>query len=300
MVFTQRLCIVYEKDNFRNELMMKPFLKWPGGKQWLVNKYLFLFPSKYNKYFEPFLGGGAVFFALQPQGGILSDINEELINLYLSMRDHPAELAELLVYHNNNHSKSYYYSVRKDISFDPLIRAARTLYLNRTCFNGIYRVNLDGSFNVPIGSKSNCIYDIDKFNEYSSVLKKCDILQGDFADSIRIASIDDFIFVDPPYISSTKDEGFIKYNDKLFSWDDQIRLYQELVLAKQRGVKIALTNKDNLELERLYQDSGFFVSHLFRESNIKAKKLSSTTVAELFITSYEFDKEQYDKACINK
>lgn len=266
---------------------MKPFLKWPGGKQWLTQKYIHYFPVKYNTYYEPFLGGASVFFALQPNRAILSDINEELINLYTVMRNHPSELATKLTAHEHNHSKEYYYRIRTIIPADSISRAARTLYLNRTCYNGVYRVNKKGQFNVPIGTKNKVIYDISLFNEYSTVLQKCIIQTNDFSTSIMRAQNNDLIFADPPYTSSINDDCFIKYNDKLFSWNDQLRLHQELCKAKEKGVLIVTTNKDNNELFDLYQNSGFYISRLYRNSAILAKKDTARTISELFITSYK-------------
>lgn len=271
---------------------LKPFLKWPGGKQWLVKKYFHLFPQGYSTYFEPFLGGASVFFALQPEKAVLSDINKEVVNLYKVMRDHPKALSQILTTHNENHSKQYYYQVRNNNPRRSIERAARTLYLNRTCFNGIYRVNKKGEFNVPIGTKTDCIYDIASFEEYSNLLQSSEIYAHDFSRSIRLAQKNDFIFADPPYTSSTQDGCFIKYNDTLFSWDDQLRLHKDLCSAKDRGVIVALTNKDNREIENLYSNSGFFITRLNRQCCIPAKKETTSTITELFITSYEFQKGQ--------
>ena len=271
---------------------MKPFLKWPGGKQWLVNKYFHLFPANFNTYLEPFLGGASVFFALEPKKAVLSDINEEIINLYEVMRNHPEELKKMMIAHNEKHSKDYYYSIRKRSFADNITKAARTLYLNRTCFNGIYRVNKNGEFNVPIGTKKNCIYDIASFEDYSRLLKTCNLFANDFSTTIQLANKNDLIFADPPYTSSINDGCFIKYNDNLFSWNDQLRLHEELCKAKSNGAFVVLTNKDNKEIEDLYCDSGFYVSRLTRNSCITAKKEKLKSVTELLITSYDHKKEQ--------
>lgn len=270
--------------------VMKPFLKWPGGKQWLANNYIDFFPDDYNTYFEPFLGGASVFFALQPQHAILSDINDEIVNLYKVMRDNPSGLSKALVTHNMRHSKEYYYEIREQIAEDEILKASRTLYLNRTCFNGIYRVNKNGQFNVPIGTKTNCIYDIDLFEDYSTILKSCEVYAEDFSFAIKRAQKGDLIFADPPYTSSTNDGCFIKYNDKLFSWNDQLRLHKELCKAKSKGAIVVLTNKDNKEIEDLYRNSGFYITRLNRRSCISGQKETSKMVSELLITSYFPDK----------
>ena len=139
---------------------MTSFLKWPGGKRWLANKYQDFFPKEYNRYIEPFLGGGSVFFSLQPKVATLADINRELINLYMIMRDEPDKLKNQMIDHQKKHTKEYYYELRDAIPTNDVECASRFLYLNRACYNGMYRVNKQGRFNVPIGTKNNFIYDI--------------------------------------------------------------------------------------------------------------------------------------------
>lgn len=264
---------------------MTPFLKWPGGKRWLIHNIAGIMPQSYNKYIEPFLGGGAMFFLLEPNDAIISDINPDLINLYLVMRDNPLFLQECMREHHRLHDKEHYYMIRNTELTDPVEQAARFLYLNRTCYNGMYRVNRQGRFNVPIGTKHDCVYDIDLFQDYSKVLENVEIIVSDFALPIQRAGEGDLIFADPPYASSNKkDNGFLKYNDKLFTWDDQIRLYNELVAAKTRGASIILTNANCGEIKELYSD--FYISEVSRTSSIASKKEKRTTVSELLITSF--------------
>ena len=266
---------------------MNPFLKWPGGKRWLTNTIKDIAPQQYSKYYEPFIGGGAVFFSLAPQKAVISDINLDLVNLYTVMRDHPLLLKEYMCTHNRLHNKEYYYKMRSTQFDDPIERAARFLYLNRTCYNGMYRVNRQGQFNVPIGTKSDCIYDVELFEEYSSVLKNVEISANDFATTIQQASAGDLIFADPPYASSQKDNtSFLKYNDRLFTWDDQIRLHNALVAARTRGVSIILTNANNQEIKDLYSNSGFCIVEVARSRNIASKTENRTVVSELLITSF--------------
>ena len=266
---------------------MNSFLKWPGGKRWLANTIKDIAPRQYLTYYEPFIGGGAVFFCLAPNKAVISDINPDLVNLYTMMRDFPLLLKERICNHNKLHSKEYYYRIRSTNFTDPIDRAARFLYLNRTCYNGMYRVNRQGQFNVPIGTKSNCTYDIEMFEEYSRALKNVDISTNDFAVTIQQATAGDLIFADPPYASAQKnDTSFLKYNDRLFTWDDQIRLHNALVAARIRGVNIILTNANNKEIKDLYSDSGFFISEVSRTSNIASKTQKRTIVSELLITSF--------------
>lgn len=147
-----------------HEKKLMPFLKWPGGKRWFINKYQDYFPVNYNTYIEPFLGGGAVYFSLHPKNAILADINEELINLYIIMRDRAEQLKDQMLYHQNNHNEEYYYRIRESNPSDPLEQASRMLYLNRACYNGMYRVNKQGMFNVPMGTKTNFVYDINRLS----------------------------------------------------------------------------------------------------------------------------------------
>ncbi|EOS77609.1 DNA adenine methylase [Lachnospiraceae bacterium 10-1] len=271
-----------------------PFLKWPGGKRWLAKKYKEYFPKEYNMYIEPFLGSGAVFFSLQPKEAILSDINKELINLYVIMRDNPKELKGQLVYHQERHTKEHYYKIRDVMLTDNLKCAGRLLYLNRACYNGMYRVNKQGKFNVPIGTKNNFTYDIDQFDQYADCLKHATLICGDFYEIINKAKKNDFIFADPPYATSGK-ANFTKYNDELFVWQDQLRLHEALVNAKARGAKIVLTNVYCKEIIEMYKNDGFYVHILQRSSNIAGQADKRGKVKELMITSNKKQSKRKEK-----
>lgn len=266
---------------------MTPFLKWPGGKQWLVRHNFDIFPGRFNNYYEPFLGGGAVFFALQPPKAVLSDINTELINLYACMRDYPQELKGIMEEHQRQHNKQYYYNIRGCEYATNLEKAGRFLYLNRTCFNGMFRVNRQGQFNVPIGTKNNCIYDLDMFEKYSELLKRADIINSDFVNVIENAKEGDLVFADPPYAVQKKQNGFIKYNDHLFTWKDQERLFESLLEAKRRGALIVLTNVNCREVKDMYQSEGFFWREISRISSMAGKASKRGKITELLITSYQ-------------
>lgn len=264
---------------------MQPFLKWPGGKRWLLQNHRDIFPQKFNRYYEPFLGGGAAFFSLLPKEATISDVNSELINLYLVMRDQPEQLRDAMLQHQSQHSTDYYYQIRAAELKTPLERAARSLYLNRTCYNGMYRVNKSGQFNVPIGTKTDCVYDVDFFTMYSLALQKATIQQSDFAEAIDTARTGDLIFADPPYATSTKN-GFIKYNGQLFTWEDQQRLMRALVMAKKRGVFIVVANANCDEIQKMYTDNGFNIHFFQRSSTIAGKSSTRKKVQELIATSY--------------
>jgi DNA adenine methylase len=273
------------KQNSQKKLLLHPFLKWAGGKRWFVDHHSELLPKKITgNYVEPFLGGGAVFFSLQPEKSILADASDDLINTYKVLRDHVEDLVCELEKHSGLHSKDYYYDIRSRVFDDHVKRAARFLYLNRTCFNGIYRVNLRGEFNVPIGSKDKVFLESDDFYGWSNALKKSDILNSDFESIIDITVADDFLFVDPPYTVRHNNNGFVKYNEVLFSWKDQVRLHDCLVRAKNRGVRILMTNANHESLRDLYSD-GFKQHIVSRFSGIAASKDRRSVYEELVIQS---------------
>lgn len=231
---------------------MLPFLKWAGGKRWLVQSGQLSIPSEYNRLVEPFLGGAAVFFALEPQAALLSDVNLDLIELYEVVRDFPAALERVMRWHQHKHSHDHYYQIRGRVYRDPVWRAARTLYLNRTCWNGLYRVNRQGEFNVPIGTKSLVISEDESFEEASKLLQKAQIFCQDFEETIDACGEGDFLFVDPPYTVKRNMNGFLKYNEVIFRWEDQVRLCAALVRAKGRGCTIVVTNADHDSVRQLY------------------------------------------------
>jgi len=231
--------------------MIEPFLKWPGGKRWLAAKGLPR-PTAFNRYIEPFLGGAAVFFALLPPRAVLSDINPELIDLYRTIRDDPSRLVRMLQVHHAVHNKEHYYSVRAWRPECGVERAARTLYLNRTCWNGLYRVNKAGEFNVPIGTKSSVIFDNDDFDAIAAALGNAELRCCDFESVIDDAASGDFVFVDPPYTVKHNLNGFLKYNERMFSWSDQLRLRDSLGRAIARGAAVVVTNADHESVRELY------------------------------------------------
>lgn len=271
---------------------MRPFLKWPGGKRWLVANYAYLFPNEYNCYIEPFLGGGSVFFYLAPEHATISDIDQELINVYQMMRSNPGQLRDMLLEHQQLHSENHYYEARAAVPETPLERAARFLYLNRTCFNGMYRVNRLGHFNVPIGSKQQFTYDVEDFEEYSAILKRAHIRRQDFVKAICSADEGDFIFADPPYTIAHNQNAFIKYNEHLFSWADQRRLLNALTRARNRGAIVLTTNANYPELQQMYIQNDFFTCTVDRFSSISGQAAGRGRQNELLISSQPFQNEQ--------
>ncbi|OGQ55751.1 MAG: DNA methyltransferase [Deltaproteobacteria bacterium RIFCSPLOWO2_02_FULL_53_8] len=233
---------------------LQPIVKWAGGKRWLVRNASELLPTDFNRYIEPFLGGGAVYFHLQPERSLLTDINHNLINVYLAIKSDWEQIVELLKVHQSRHSKDYYYHVRKNKEECLFKEAARMLYLNRTCWNGLYRVNVKGEFNVPIGTKENVLFDIDSFEATAKLFSHAEFEACDFQKSIDAAQEGDFVFVDPPYTVKHNYNGFIQYNETLFKWDDQVRLAAAVDRATQRGAKVLVLNANHASITDLYSE----------------------------------------------
>lgn len=264
---------------------MIPFLKWPGGKRWFVANHADLLPKEFNLYIEPFLGSGSVFFHLKPRWAVLGDVNPDLVSAYQGIKDDWLEVEELLEKHEQEHSESYYYMVRKLVPRKHTNRAARLIYLNRTCFNGIHRVNLDGKFNVPKGTKDSILFDTDDFNAVSQLLANAEIRVSDFEELIDQAKRNDLVFADPPYTVRHNINGFIKYNETLFSWKDQVRLAEALTRARDKGAKIVSTNANHRSVRALYRERDFRLKAVSRFSSISADSASRTRFEELIILS---------------
>jgi DNA adenine methylase len=211
-----------------------PFLKWAGGKRWFVQRALERMPRKFDRYVEPFLGGAAVYFALRPKAALLADTNARLIETYEAVQSDWSRVDRELKRHQAAHSRDYYYLERERSRRTAFTRAAQFIYLNRTCWNGLYRVNLNGTFNVPIGTKTAVVLDTDDFEEVSTLLSGATLKCCDFEEVLDECARGDFVFVDPPYTVKHNMNGFIKYNEKLFSWDDQVRLRDAVARAADR------------------------------------------------------------------
>jgi DNA adenine methylase len=261
-----------------------PFLKWAGGKRWLLQSEQFTVPANFDRLVEPFLGGAAVFFGLEPERALLSDVNEELIHLYKTVRDHPESLTRLLTWHHERHCPQHYYRVRAKTYQDPIWKAARTLYLNRTCWNGLYRVNRSGAFNVPIGTKSAVIYLKEDFQAISTVLSRATLLCCDFESTVDASQKGDFLFIDPPYTVKHNMNGFIKYNEEIFSWDDQVRLHAAVTRAAARGVAVVVTNADHASLQDLYRPR-FRYTPIDRHSVLAGKSSARGATTEAMFTA---------------
>jgi len=265
--------------------MTEPFLKWAGGKRWLVQNYSHLFPENWTRYIEPFLGGGAIFFWLRPKLAILSDKNTELINAYRSIKNHPEVIDAELQRLHRTHSAEQYYRIRDKQEGTTLERAVRFIYLNRTCFNGLYRENHNGLFNVPIGVKTLVAFPKEYLIGVAALLKNAALATTDFETTINRAGKGDFVFVDPPYTVMHNSNNFIKYNAALFSWQDQIRLATTVRRAISRGASIMVTNADHSCIRELYSDVGHMYS-VDRTSVLAGRAIHRRRTTELVVTSY--------------
>jgi DNA adenine methylase len=236
-------------------LVTKPLLKWAGGKTQILSEIIPKMPKKYGRYIEPFFGGGAVFFSVRPMGGIIADSNPELINLYRSVADDvEGVIAELRHYENN---EEMFYGVRalNWTKLTPVRAASRTLFLNRTCFNGLYRVNRSGQFNVPFGRYKNPkIIDEYALRSASSILKYTMIVCGDYKTVLRDnARSGDFIFLDPPYLPISSYSDFKRYTKEQFYEEDHVELAMEVKRLHELGCHVILTNSNHPLVHEQYQ-----------------------------------------------
>ena len=273
---------------------LQPFTKWTGGKRQLLGELRSYMPETYGRYFEPFVGGGALFFDLAPEKAVINDFNEELINTYLQIKNNPAELIDLLIKHKENNSKDYYLELRsadRDGRISRMTgveRAARILYMLRVDFNGLYRVNSKNQFNVPYGRYKNPkIVDVDLLHQISNYLNENDveILQTDFADAVEDAQTGDFVYFDPPYIPLNETSSFTSYTHEGFSYEEQIRLRDTFKELTERGVYAMLSNSSSHLVEELYQE--FNIHYVEATRTNGAKSSSRGKISEIIVTNYE-------------
>ena len=273
----------------------KPFVKWAGGKRQILDKLKEYVPVEFETYYEPFIGGGALFFELSPKKAVINDSNEELMNVYkvLCNEDKFNKMIRLLNSHETNHSEEYYYELRnKDRSkktFERLAdytRAARTIYLNKACFNGLYRVNSKNEFNVPFGKKTKVnTYEGSNLNLISYYLtnNKIEILNEDFEKSVETAKKGDFIYFDPPYDSDTS--TFNSYTEEGFGKEQQIRLSKVFKDLANRGCYVMLSNHNTSLINELYSEFNIHIIEAKRNINSNGKKRGK--VEEVIITNYK-------------
>lgn len=275
---------------------MHPIVKWAGGKHQLLDKIKDLMPKDYYDYYEPFVGGGAVLFEIAPKTAIINDVNVELLAIYTCMKDDMLYklMIEELDKHEQNHCENYYYEVRswdRNLRFElePLWkRAARAIYLNKACFNGLYRVNSKGFFNVPSAKKEKVnTYEQQNMDAIHNYFKNNNILvlNGDFVEATRTAKRGDFVYFDPPYDNFEDKDSFTAYSKFDFNKDDQIRLAECYKDLTKRGVKCMLSNHNTKFVNELYKDFNIHVVNAKRMINANANGRGN--VEEVIIINYE-------------
>lgn len=244
---------------------------------------------KFNRYYEPFLGSGSLFFALEPKDAVLSDSNRELINCYRQVKNNCKHVLGILK--ELSVDKDSYYKVRDNLypKADAIQRAAFFIYLNKTCWNGLYRVNASGRFNVPCGSlRSNTlIFEEENLRAASRLLKHVKLGCCDFEESIKEVRKGDLVYLDPPYVTSHFKNGFIGYNSKLFSQLDELRLARIASELQSKGVLIVISNAAHPSIKQLY-NGHFYKTEIVRFSGIAADPVRRSKFSELLVTNFIF------------
>jgi len=269
------------------------FVKWAGGKTQLLSQFEPLIPDDFNSYVEPFIGSGAMFFFMKKNfeldNIIISDNNEELINVYKTVQNNIDELFVLLQEHKSNHSKEYYYEIRSTLveELSPLERAARFLYLNKTCFNGLYRVNSKGLFNVPIGSYKNPnIVNEKNIREANELLDGVTIKLQAFENSLEYVKSGDFVYFDPPYYPLSKTANFTSYTKNAFLDEEQNKLADVYHKMDQLNCKLMLSNSDTPFIHNLYSGNGYRVEKVQARRMINSNASKRGAIDEVLVMNY--------------
>ena len=269
---------------FRTSDRLKPILKWAGGKSGLLPQLFEYFPCQFNRYIEPFVGGGAVFLSLSPDiPAVICDANAEIVNLYSVIRDSPQEFMSSLKKLASLYSEEHYYLVRSQVPTHLIDAAARTVYLNKTGFNGLYRQNAKGRFNVPWGKREVCpaLFVHDNILDVSKRLQNTRIVQTDFQAVLEECGAGDFIYCDPPYEPLSPTASFNSYKAGGFSQAEQIRLRESCVAAAQRGAQVVLSNSSAPFIQNLYKFDDFYLVRARRAIN--SKGTARGEVAEVLV-----------------
>lgn len=260
----------------------RPFVKWAGGKGKLLDVLISKIPSKFKTYYEPFLGGGALFWRLAPRKAVLSDVNIDLVITYKVIQETPMELIESLRNHNEKNTKEYFYAVRDNEknTKDPVEVAARFIYLNKTCYNGLYRVNKKGKFNVPFSrsAKNPLILDEGTILACHEALRGVDIRYSDFVSCEPVG--EDFVYLDPPY-----HETYNGYSINGFSLDNHKKLSEYCKNLNKRGVFFMLSNSDTPQMKNFYKEFSCEIVKAPRTISCKGSQRKATT--ELLVRNYQ-------------
>lgn len=275
--------------------LIQPFLKWAGGKRQLLPEIRKYIPEEFDIYYEPFVGAGAVLFDLQPEKAVINDKNTELLNVYHVIKNEIDDLIKELKKHEDGNDSDYFYEVRamdrepsyKDLS--PAERAARIIYLNKTCFNGLFRVNSKGYFNVPFGKYKNPkILNEDVLRAVHSYLHSNDvqILEMDFTEAVADAKAGDFVYFDPPYDPLSETASFTSYSLDGFRKEDQLRLRDLCVELDQKGIKFLLSNSATDFIVDIYGEKGFLIEKVSASRNINSVASKRGKIDEVLVRNY--------------
>jgi len=274
----------------------KPFVKWAGGKRQLIPQIEKHLPEKFSSYFEPFLGGGALLFHLLSENknlkGYVSDLNSDLVLAYVTIRDNLNGLLKSLQKHSDNYfsdSKSYYYSVRESNPKSQIEKVSRLLFMNRTCFNGLYRVNSKGKFNVPLGRYSNPnivqeenLRSVNQFLNHNKIIIKCQ----DFSSTVEKAKKGDFVYFDPPYQPVSKTANFTSYTNGNFGLNDLKRLAKVSNELTKKGVNVLLSNSSSKQVRELFSSKAWEIFEIQANRAINSDSKKRTGHSELLIKNY--------------
>ena len=284
-----RLSSILMCDTAAGGRRLTPIIKWAGGKRGVLPHLKALIPARYDRYYEPFLGGAAVYVALTPGSAVLGDANAELIDLYRAVRDEcDAVMAHLDAMQPRALDEAYFYEVRARLpaELSPAERAARFIFLNKTCYNGLYRVNRQGQFNVPFGRYAVAprLYDRDNLAGVSRLLASAELMQGDFAATLATAAAGDFVYLDPPYVPLSRTANFTKYTSGSFTVEDQRRLAETVRELADRGCRLLLSNSDTPLVRELY--AGLSIETVLAPRMINSDVAGRAKIGELAIRNY--------------
>lgn len=281
----------------KKNILVSPVLKWVGGKRQLISDIEPLIPKSISTYVEPFVGGGAVLFHLQPKKAIINDYNQELMNVYQVIKDKPNELIEVLQEHKGLNSEDYFYEIRsldRSENYENMTdveKAGRVIYLNKTCFNGLFRVNRAGFFNTPYGKYKNpSIVNEVTIKAVSNYFNSAKIkfLTGDYKEALRRLRRGAFVYFDPPYVPISSSSSFTGYTEHGFDYEKQVELRDECLKLHNRGVKFLQSNSYSPEILELYSDQKVFNIEIVKaKRSINSQVDKRGEISEVLIYNYK-------------
>lgn len=271
---------------------IEPFLKWAGGKSQLLEQFDKLLPpaNSYKRYIEPFIGGGALFLYLEPKEAIISDLNKDLIETYKVVKTKPNELIAILKEFQIQHGQEFFIKIRNEFNtekVDKIRRAAILIYLNKTCFNGLYRVNKKGEYNVPYGQHKHFSFNEANIKRVSQLLKNTEIKNEPFDKVIENAKKGDFVYFDPPYYPINETSKFTTYTKEAFLEDEQKRLAELFKKLDKRGCKVMLSNSDTDFIRNLFKDYKKYTVTVGARRYINCIAEKRGEITELVVRNYK-------------